>query len=147
MMFSHEQSSIASPALPAVVELSGRIAPDLADYVQRKIAGVLRHTGRTALSAHVRIVRHADPARPRPVTARATVGMAHSDLHVHAEATTAREAVDLLLDRLNQRIARTERHPRKRGDRRTAVGSNLPPTGTEDVDATAVDPVAGGLDG
>jgi ribosome-associated translation inhibitor RaiA len=135
MIFPHEQASIASPALPAVVELNGRIAPDLVDYVQRKIAAVLRHTGRAALSAHVRIVRHADPARTRPVAASATIGMARSDLHVHADAATAREAVDLLLDRLDRRIASTYRHPRRRGGRPPAPPPTPMPSGTGDGDS------------
>lgn len=114
-MTTNEQTPVALPALPAVVELSGRVAPDLADYIQQKLAVVLRHTGRTALSAHVRVVRHEDPARARPATARATVAMARITLHAHADAATPREAVDLLLDRLDQRIARTGRHPHRRG--------------------------------
>ncbi len=105
----------ASPALPAAVELSGIIAPDLTQYVQDKIAVVLAHTGRAAMYAHVRIVRHTDPARERPVTARASVRLAGADVHVHAEGTTAREATDLLLERLDHRIARISRT--RRGDR------------------------------
>ncbi|WP_214404354.1 HPF/RaiA family ribosome-associated protein [Pseudonocardia lacus] len=115
-MSTSAQPSTALPALPAVVELSGRIAPDLADYVQRRIAVVLSHTGRVALHAHVRVVRHEDPARERPVVARASVRLAGLTVHVGAEGTTPREAADLLLDRLDQRIARASRT--RRGDRR-----------------------------
>jgi ribosome-associated translation inhibitor RaiA len=107
----------ARPAFPAVVELAGRIAPDLVEYVQQKIAAVLGHTGRAALSARVRIVRHEDPAREQPITARATLTLAGATVHAHAHAATAREAADLLVERLDHRIARISRT--RRGDRST----------------------------
>jgi ribosome-associated translation inhibitor RaiA len=133
-----EQTPIAPPTLPTVVELSGRIAPDLVDYVQHKIATVLRHTGRPALRAHVRVVRHADPARERPVTARASVELARVTLHVRAEGSTAREAADLLLDRLDRRISRVSRT--RRGDRSAsapAAPDDLAAAGATALDATA----------
>jgi ribosome-associated translation inhibitor RaiA len=110
-----EPTPTALPDLPAVVELSGSIAPDLVEYVQHKIALVLAHTGRAALHAHVRVVRHTDPARARPVTARASVRLAGVAVHAHADGATAREAADLLIDRLDHRIARVSRT--RRGDR------------------------------
>jgi len=110
-----ERTPIALPDLPAVVELSGSIAPDLVEYLQQKIAVVLAHTGRVAVHAHVRVVRHADPARERPVTARASVRLAGVAVHAHADGSTPREAADLLVDRIDQRIARVSRT--RRGDR------------------------------
>jgi hypothetical protein len=112
---------------PVVVELSGGIAPDLTEYLQQKVAGVLAHAARAPLHAHVRVLRHADPARERPVTARASVQLAGVTVHVHADAVTAREAADLLVDRLGQRIARRSRT--RRGDRVS--------TGTAHLEATA----------
>jgi ribosome-associated translation inhibitor RaiA len=109
----------AHPAVETVVELGGRIADDLVDYLRDRISTVLGHTGRPALHAHVRVVRHEDPARERPVTARASVQLAGATVHVHADATTPREAADLLLDRLDQRIARIKRT--RRGDRLAPV--------------------------
>jgi ribosome-associated translation inhibitor RaiA len=129
------QAPTARPAFPAVVELAGRISSDLVEYVQQKIGTVLGHTGRAALSARVRIVRHEDPARERPVDARASVNLAGATVHAHAEAGTAREAADLLLERLDQRIARISRT--RRGDRRT------PPTVATDTSA-AESAAAGG---
>ena len=114
-MSTSERTPIALPDLPAVVELSGSIAPDLVEYLQHKIAVVLAHTGRAALHAHVRVVRHADPARERPVTARASVRLAGVAVHAHADGATAREAADLLVDRLDQRIARVSRTRRATG--------------------------------
>jgi ribosome-associated translation inhibitor RaiA len=81
----------------------------------------------------VRVVRHAAPARARPVTARASVRLAGVAVHAHADGATAREAADLLIDRLDQRIARVSRT--RRGDRcgQTPVAPNpddaTPPDG------------------
>jgi ribosome-associated translation inhibitor RaiA len=131
-----EHTPVALPAPLAVVELSGSIAPDLVEYVQHKIAAVLAHTGRAALHTHVRVVRHPDPARERPVTARVSVQLAGVALHAHADGVTAREAADLLVDRLDQRIARVSRT--RRGDRcapasaaQTAAGAAPEPVATE----------------
>ena len=104
--------------LPAVIELSGRIAPDLTEYLRDKIAAVLAHSGRAAMHAHVRVVRHADPARERPFSARVSVRLAGATVHAHVEAATAREAADLLVDRLDHRIERVTRT--RRGDRASA---------------------------
>jgi ribosome-associated translation inhibitor RaiA len=124
-----EHAPIALPHPPAVVELSGSIAPDLVEYVQHKIAAVLGHTGRAVVHTHVRVVRHADPARERPVTAHASVRLAGVAVHVHADGATAREAADLLLDRLDRRIARTSRT--HRGDRCAPPPAVAPPDSEE----------------
>lgn len=117
------ENSPALPPLPAVVELSGGIAPDLIEYLQEKVAAVLAHGAREPLHAHVRVVRHADPARERPVTARASVQLAGVAVHVHVDAATPREAADLLVDRLDRRIARRSRT--RRGDRVAACTAHL----------------------
>ena len=64
------------PARPeTVVELRGGVADDLVDYARRKVAGVLAHTGRPVLHSRVRVTRHGDPARERPVVAQANVDL------------------------------------------------------------------------
>ena len=143
-MTTSERTPTALPDLPAVVELSGNIAPDLVEYVQRKIALVLAHTGRVALHAHVRVVRHADPARARPVTTRASVRLAGVAVHAHADGATAREAADLLIDRLDQRIARVSRT--RRGDRcgQTPVAADLDDATPSDVEPGASVPPTSG---
>jgi ribosome-associated translation inhibitor RaiA len=117
-----EHPATALPPLPMglepTIELSGQIAPDLVEYLREKVAAVLGHTGRAPMHAHVRVVRHADPARERPVTARASVRLAGATVHAHVEAETARAAADRLIDRLDQRIARLSRT--RRGDRASA---------------------------
>ncbi|MFC4950732.1 HPF/RaiA family ribosome-associated protein [Pseudonocardia sp. GCM10023141] len=93
-----------------VVELRGGIADDLADYARPKIATVLAHTGRPALHTRLHVIRHHDPARSHPVTARVTVDLDGQPIHVSTDATTPREAVDLLVDRLGRRLERVATH-------------------------------------
>jgi ribosome-associated translation inhibitor RaiA len=99
----------------AVVELRGEIAPDLAEYTRQKVAGVLRHTGRAVLHVHIQVERHRDPARQRPVTARANVDLDGMPVSVHVAATKPRDAVDQLVERLDHRLERVSRarHPRR----------------------------------
>jgi ribosome-associated translation inhibitor RaiA len=99
----------------AVVELRGEIAPDLAEYARQKVAGVLRHTGRVVLHVHIQVERHRDPARQRPVTARANVDLDGMPVSVHVAATKPRDAVDQLVERLDHRLERVSRarHPRR----------------------------------
>jgi ribosome-associated translation inhibitor RaiA len=98
------------PARPdTVVELRGQVAEDLADYARRKVAGALTHTGRPVLHSRVRVTRHGDPARERPVVAQVNVDLNGRPVRVQVEATTPREAVDLLIDRLTHRLERVTR--------------------------------------
>jgi hypothetical protein len=96
-----------TPALPAtVVELAGGIAEDLPDYAREKIAHVLAHTCRPVLYSRLRVVRHRDPAREHPVTAQVNVDLDGRPLRVQVAASTPREAVDKLVDRLALRVSR-----------------------------------------
>ena len=95
------------PARPdTVVELRGGVQEDLVDYARRKVAGALAHTGRPVLHSRVRVTRHGDPARERPVVAQVNVDLNGRPVRVQVEATTPREAVDLLVDRLAHRLER-----------------------------------------
>ena len=95
------------PARPdTVVELRGGVAEDLVDYARRKVASALAHTGRPVLHSRVRVTRHGDPARERPVVAQVNIDLNGRPVRVQVEATTPREAVDLLVDRLTHRLER-----------------------------------------
>ena len=76
------------------------------DYARRKVAGALAHTGRPVLHSRVRVTRYGDPARERPVVAQVNVDLNGRPVRVQVEATTPREAVDLLVDRLAHRLER-----------------------------------------
>ena len=100
-------------AIPdTVVELRGNIADDLVEYTRMKVGAALARTGRPVHRSRVRVTRHADPARERPVVAQAHVDLDGRPVHVEVEATTPRESVDLLVDTLAHRLERAvpERH-------------------------------------
>lgn len=59
-----------------MVELRDEFGSDLADYAWDKVTVALTHTGRALLWGQVRIVRHPDPARERPIDVHATRVMA-----------------------------------------------------------------------
>ena len=95
-----------------VVELRGGIADDLVEYTRMKVGAVLARTGRPVHRSRVRVIRHSDPARERPVEAQAHVDLGGRPVVVHVDATKPREAVDLLVDRLAHRLEKAvpERH-------------------------------------
>lgn len=89
-----------------VVELKGRIAGDLVPYLQDKIETVLGHTALPIPHVNVRVTRYDDPARSRPVSARANVDLNGRLLRVETDASTPREAADMLVHRLRIRLGR-----------------------------------------
>jgi hypothetical protein len=105
---------------PPVVELRGQIGADLAPYAQGLVRHVLAALGRPVLGARIRVVRHADPARERPVSASVLVDLGHGHVHAHVTAQHPREAVDLLADRLRRQV-REARRGRPRSTPRPAA--------------------------
>jgi ribosome-associated translation inhibitor RaiA len=101
-----------------VVELRGGIADDLVEYTRTKVGAVLTRAGGPVHRSRVRVIRHADPARERPVEAQAHIDLGGKPVVVHVDATKPREAVDLLVDRLAHRLEKAvpDRH-HKRGTR------------------------------
>ncbi len=108
-----------------VVEVRGDIASDLAGYARERVAGVLAHTG-PVLRVHVRVLRHGDPAREKPVTAHANVDLDGRPVLVHAAAARPREAVDLLVERLHHRLERLPRSRRPHHEQAAAAAASRP---------------------
>jgi hypothetical protein len=93
----------------AVVELRGRLADDLVEYARLKVGHVLAHTRRPVHHVRVRLIRHDDPGRERPIAAQVNVDVDGQAIHAQIEASTPREAVDLLVGRLARRLTRAAR--------------------------------------
>lgn len=89
---------------PVQVQVRGALAPDVAEYAERRLREAFLDTHFPVLHARVRITRHADPARPRPVVAQANLDVDGRFVRAQVSAPTAREAVDLLHDRLRHRL-------------------------------------------
>lgn len=115
-----------------VVELRGEFGSDLVDYARDKVTVALTHTGRALLWGQVRIVRHPDPARERPIDVHANLDLDGRTVQVHASAARPQEAVDLLVKRLAHRLERIS-HDRDHG-----AGSRTTP---RNGDAREADPV------
>jgi hypothetical protein len=118
MRYTQERGTIPD----TVVELRGTIADDLVEYTRIKVGAALARTGRPVHRSRVRVTRHADPARERPVVAQAHVDLDGRPVHVEVAATTPRESVDLLVDTLAHRLERAvpDRH-HKHGTRSGAT--------------------------
>lgn len=105
------------------VETRGEVPPDMAEYARSKILIVASHTRKPIPSAEVKLTQAVrqttlDNARPdrgayAPVetaTAKAALNVNGRPARAHAAAESMHGAIDLLKDRLEKQLARTERH-------------------------------------
>ncbi|MEV0695504.1 sigma 54 modulation/S30EA ribosomal C-terminal domain-containing protein [Streptomyces sp. NPDC050388] len=92
------------------VETRGQLPPDAAAYARDKVRAVLGQTREPVLFARVRLNRTANPAVERPVIAQANLDVNGRPARAHVAARSATEAVDLLQDRLAERLARLAEH-------------------------------------
>jgi hypothetical protein len=88
--------------------------PGAADYARSKIGELARYTSRPVLHARVKLSRHHDPAVQRPVIGQANVDVDGVPVRAQVQATTAREAVDLLAERLRRGLDRAAEQWRPR---------------------------------
>jgi hypothetical protein len=86
------------------VQVAGDTTPDIAAYAERRLREALQDTRIPVLHARIRITRHADPSLARPVVAQANLDVNGRFVRAQLSAPTAREAVDLLHDRLRHRL-------------------------------------------
>jgi Sigma 54 modulation/S30EA ribosomal protein C terminus len=84
--------------------------PGAADYARDKIGGLGRLTHEPVLYARVKLSRHPDPARERPVIAQANLDVNGRLVRVQVEGVTASEAIDRLESRLRHRLERIAEH-------------------------------------
>lgn len=108
--------SAPQQALEVQVETRGQLPPDAAGYARDKIQAVLGQTREPVLFARVRLTRMANPAVEQPVIAQANVDVNGRPARAHVAGQTVTQAVDLLQDRLAERLARlAERWEARRG--------------------------------
>ncbi|MEB3981566.1 HPF/RaiA family ribosome-associated protein [Mycobacterium sp. 663a-19] len=96
-------------ALEVEVTTHGRL-PGIEDYARAKIGELARFTHQRVLRAHVKLSEHGDPAVQRRVIAQANLDVNGRLARAQVEATTAREAIDLLQARLRRRLERGAEH-------------------------------------
>ncbi|MGZ4506092.1 MAG: ribosome hibernation promotion factor [Blastococcus sp.] len=90
--------------VPIEVQVTGQAPPDTAAYAEDRVRAALGVAHRPVLHARVRVTRHPDPSLERPVVASANVDVDGRFVRAQVAAPTAQEAVDLLHDRLQQRL-------------------------------------------
>ena len=88
------------------VEAAGRLPSGSAEYARRKIEHVLRRISRPVLFARVRLSTMADPAVSRPAIVQVNLDVDGRLIRAHVAAQTVREAVDLVEERLRERVYR-----------------------------------------
>jgi ribosome-associated translation inhibitor RaiA len=97
-----------------ILTTRGEFGHGLTELVARKMAAVARHAHQPVLAVRVELDRHPDPAVARPVAAKASVDLNGMRVHAAATASTAREAVDRMADRLIRQLDDRPRGPRRR---------------------------------
>jgi ribosome-associated translation inhibitor RaiA len=90
--------------VPIEVQVTGEPPSETAGYAEDRVRAALQVARRPVLHARVRITRHPDPSLERPVVAAANVDVDGRFLRAEVAASSAQEAVDLLHDRLQQRL-------------------------------------------
>ncbi|WP_354637273.1 hypothetical protein [Kitasatospora camelliae] len=90
------------------VEVRGEMPPDSAEYARTMVLAVARHARESVLSARVRLTQGRDPKAERSVVARATMDVNGRPARARVAAETTHEAIDLLRNRLDYRLARLE---------------------------------------
>jgi hypothetical protein len=91
-----------TPAVDVPVQVTGLHADDLVNEAKEHVRAVVRQAGRPVLNARVRIARSGDPERP--VIAQANLDLDGRLVRAQVRARSDREALDLLADRLRNRV-------------------------------------------
>lgn len=94
--------SVIDPTSIAV-SLDRGVLTTAADYARVKIGHALAHAPRPVIAATVRIRREQHPAQT--ITAAANVELKGCPIHVDVAADTEWEAIDLLEERLRNRLS------------------------------------------
>ncbi|WP_431676617.1 ribosome hibernation promotion factor [Kitasatospora sp. KL5] len=98
------------PATGVQVETRGEVTLAAPDYARTKLLAVLDRLDEPVLAARVKLTQEPNHAVARPSVAQAVVDVNGRPVRAHVAAGTMQEAIDLLQDRLNARIARVRRH-------------------------------------
>ncbi|TQF02808.1 HPF/RaiA family ribosome-associated protein [Kitasatospora acidiphila] len=99
-----------APATDVLVETRGEVTLAAPDYARTKILAVLGRLDEPVVAARVKLTQEPNHAMAKPSLAQAVVDLNGRPVRAHVAAATMQEAVDLLQDRLNARIARVRGH-------------------------------------
>jgi ribosome-associated translation inhibitor RaiA len=92
------------------IVVQGDLPETVTDYARDKVTAVAAHLTTPVLHARIRLTHQPDPAVARPVRAQANLDVNGRLVRAEVAATTGHEAVDLLVDRLSNRLVRLAQH-------------------------------------
>ncbi|MER7706395.1 HPF/RaiA family ribosome-associated protein [Kitasatospora sp. NPDC097605] len=117
------------PAPAVTVTTRGEVTSAAPDYARAKLLAVLAKLDEPVLAVRVKLTQEPNHAVAKPSTAQATLDLNGRPVRAHVAAATMQEAVDLLQDRLNARIARVRAHHRhhRHDAERSAAGRDHRP--------------------
>lgn len=96
---------------PVDVQITGDETPNIAEYAEQRMRELFEKTDLPVLHARIRITRHGNPARARPIVAQANLDVNGRMVRAQFRARTAEEAIDLLISRLGRRLRSTLQRP------------------------------------
>jgi hypothetical protein len=91
-------------------ETRGAVPAGAMDLAVQKVRSLLRLAPEPVLFARVKLTMAADPAVVRPAIAQANLDLNGRPINAQAAAETAREAVELMSDRLRVQLQRAARN-------------------------------------
>jgi ribosomal subunit interface protein len=106
------------------ITIRGHVPHEAVGYATEKVARTARLARDPVLHAEVTLTAEEDPARERPAVAQATLDVDGRPVRAHVAATEMLEAIDLLEDRLGQRLRRHEERLHLKGGARHRTGSH-----------------------
>jgi hypothetical protein len=99
----------------ADVVTDGAVEDDEVAYAVRRLTALTAKVDEPILLSRVRLTRAGDPARERPAIAQATIDVNGDVMRAHVAARTMEEALDLLQQRLRDKLGhRAERREARR---------------------------------
>ncbi|MBR7828811.1 HPF/RaiA family ribosome-associated protein [Actinospica sp. MGRD01-02] len=100
----------STDAAPVQTVLHGSVSADDAAYARRKVAALAHYVREPIAFARVKLTELRNPAVRRGSIAQGNLDVAGRAVRAQIAASTMREAVDLLVDRLRVRLARVNEH-------------------------------------
>ncbi|MFJ9843271.1 hypothetical protein ACIRYZ_22900 [Kitasatospora sp. NPDC101155] len=90
------------------MELRGEVSGETVEYARTTVLDVARRANEPVLFVRVRLTQGRDPGVRRSAVARASMDVNGRPARARVAAETMREAIDLLSNRLDYRVARLE---------------------------------------
>lgn len=103
------------------VVVRGELPQSVVEYARDKITSLSEHLAGRILHTRIRLTHQPDPAVERPVRAQANLDVDGRLVRAQVAGATGHEAVDLLVDRLRQRLVRVAQHWEAVRGRRTSA--------------------------